>query len=295
MQLCAMSPLLRKQLFDTTSALSSRSDRCRQSTAQTLRLSVVRGHLRNWASAIAPSPCGARKPKDCCHRRRESSSGLFACWRKETDGRSADPASAGQQPEHTGHRTRAACPSRQWLRRCAWPRPGPARATPAAESNRATPRCRAPQSTAATPPHRSPARPRCEGRERAPPEAARSAPCSPRASRPSVLHGPRRSRPEPSPREIPQPACATHPAYARSTHEPRKTPCAPARSARTPKPDAPPPPGSADESPYPLRLPSCLNFNTDRKPTEEWPCPNGYGDPAHSVVSSGETQRAAPK
>src|ERR1035438_243562 len=171
---------------------------------------------------------------------------------------------------------RAACPSRQWPQRCAWPRPCPARATLVAACRCPTAHRRAPQAVVATLPHRSPARPRYEDHRRARPEIARPAPCFPLASTPSAPRDPRRSQQEQSPAEILRCACATHRAYARSAHAPRKTPCDPVRSAGTPKPDAQPLPGSADEPLHLLRLHSYLNFNTVQKTKKEWGCSNAY-------------------
>jgi len=225
--------LLIRAAFYTTFVSSLQLDRYRQSVAQTLRASTVRGHLRNLASAGVPSPCAARRPKDCCHRRRESSSCLCVCWQKGTDGRFAGSAVTCRRKAHTNHRNRASCPSRQWPQRCAWPRPCPARATPVAASRCVTPHCRAPQSVVATRTRRSPARPRCEDPRRAPPETVRSAPCLLHATRPPMPHDPQRSRPGQFPRawmNLPC-VCAKHPAYARSVHALPKTPCAPARSA----------------------------------------------------------------
>jgi len=50
----------------------------------------------------------------------------------------------------------------------------------------------------------------------------------------------------------------------------------PPASVCTPIPDARLLSGYDDESLYPLRLHSCLNFNTDQKPKKVWGCSNAY-------------------
>src|SRR5260370_8009008 len=67
-----------------------------------------------------------------------------------------------------------------------------------------------------------------------------------------------------------------HPAYARLARASRKTPCAEAHFARTQKPDALLPPGSACALLPPLRSRSFLHFSTARIRMEEWRCPNEH-------------------
>jgi len=91
MRLYAIYHLPRREAGAATSASSHRPDRCPREASQTLPASVARGHLRNWASRGGPAPCGARKPMRSIHRKSKSSCGLFACWRRETNGLQTAP------------------------------------------------------------------------------------------------------------------------------------------------------------------------------------------------------------